>query len=82
VKILVAPKLIRMVDHEQTHVWYGRCPVCNGTWLDAGEFTDLKHTPSSICPRRIQARTPRVALGLRALVSVAAIADDVAGNGG
>jgi len=37
------PKMIRMVDHEQTHVWYERCPVCGGTWLDAGEFTDLKH---------------------------------------
>ncbi len=37
------PKMVRMVDHEQTHVWYERCPVCSGTWLDAGEFTDLKH---------------------------------------
>lgn len=36
------PKMIRMVDHEQTHVWYERCPVCSGTWLDAGEFSDLE----------------------------------------
>lgn len=37
------PKMIRMVDPDQTHIWYERCPVCGGTWLDAGEFSDLKH---------------------------------------
>lgn len=35
--------LLRMVDPEQTHIWYERCTVCSGTYLDAGEFKDLKH---------------------------------------
>lgn len=34
---------VRMVDREQTHVWYEQCFSCGGVWLDAGEFRDLKH---------------------------------------
>ncbi len=38
-------EMIRMVDAGQPHVRYEACTVCNGVFLDAGEFTDLKdHT--------------------------------------
>ena len=32
----------RMVDAAQPHIRVESCPVCQGTFLDAGEFTDLK----------------------------------------
>ena len=35
-------QMIRMVDPVQPHIWYEACKVCNGVFLDAGEFTDLK----------------------------------------
>ena len=35
--------MVRMLDHEQRHVWIERCATCGGTWLDAGEFRDLSH---------------------------------------
>jgi Zn-finger nucleic acid-binding protein len=34
--------MIRMVDPVQPHIWYEACTVCNGIFLDAGEFRDLK----------------------------------------
>lgn len=38
-------RMIRMVDAAQPHIRYESCKVCNGTFLDAGEFRDLKeHT--------------------------------------
>jgi Zn-finger nucleic acid-binding protein len=33
--------MIRMVDREQPHVWYESCPICHGSFFDAGEFKDL-----------------------------------------
>ena len=33
--------MVRMVDREQTHVWFERCSVCHGSFFDAGEFRDL-----------------------------------------
>ncbi len=37
--------MIRMVDHEQPHLWYESCTVCYGVFFDAGEFRDYKeHT--------------------------------------
>jgi len=35
-------QMIRMVDPVQPHVAFEACKVCNGVFLDAGEFTDLK----------------------------------------
>ncbi|MEQ8692259.1 MAG: zf-TFIIB domain-containing protein [Pseudomonadales bacterium] len=29
-------------DPEQRHIWYEQCNTCEGIFLDAGEFTDLK----------------------------------------
>jgi Zn-finger nucleic acid-binding protein len=34
--------MIRMVDAAQPHIWVESCPVCRGTFFDAGEFTDFK----------------------------------------
>jgi len=33
-------KMIRMVVNGQPHIWYEACPVCHGTYFDAGEFKD------------------------------------------
>jgi uncharacterized protein len=35
-------QMARMVDAAQPQIWVESCPVCHGTFLDAGEFTDLK----------------------------------------
>lgn len=34
--------MVRMVDADQPHIWVESCPVCHGTFFDAGEFTDFK----------------------------------------
>jgi PAT family beta-lactamase induction signal transducer AmpG len=31
----------RLVDPQQTHIWYEQCGSCHGSYFDAGEFTDL-----------------------------------------
>lgn len=35
-------RMSKMVDHQQPHIWYEKCPGCGGVYLDAGEFSDLK----------------------------------------
>jgi Zn-finger nucleic acid-binding protein len=35
-------RMIRMVDSSQPHIWFESCPVCYGTFFDAGEFRDFK----------------------------------------
>ena len=38
-------KMLSMVDKDQVHIQYESCPICYGTFFDAGEFRDLKqHT--------------------------------------
>lgn len=34
--------MIRMVDLDQSHIWYESCPTCYGVYFDAGEFRDYK----------------------------------------
>ena len=34
--------MLRMVVNGQPHIWYESCPVCYGTYFDAGEFKDFK----------------------------------------
>lgn len=36
-------KMDKISDPVQTHIWMESCPQCNKIFLDAGEFTDLKH---------------------------------------
>ena len=31
----------RLVDPEQTHIWFEQCESCRGSFFDAGELTDL-----------------------------------------
>jgi Zn-finger nucleic acid-binding protein len=33
--------MLRMVVNDQPHIWYEACPVCHGTYFDAGEFKDF-----------------------------------------
>lgn len=44
--VLNCPKcgspMVRMVDAQHTHIWYETCDECGGSFLDAGEFRDLK----------------------------------------
>jgi len=35
-------QMTKMVDLNQSHIWYEKCPVCYGIWFDAGEFRDFK----------------------------------------
>ncbi len=37
-----AEPMIPMVDKDQFHIKYESCPICYGTFFDAGEFRDLK----------------------------------------
>jgi len=32
----------RVPDEHKPHIWHERCPSCQGWFLDAGEFRDLK----------------------------------------
>jgi Zn-finger nucleic acid-binding protein len=34
--------MLRMVDAQQPRIWYETCEECGGSFLDAGEFRDLK----------------------------------------
>jgi Zn-finger nucleic acid-binding protein len=34
--------MVKLIDKDQYHIKYESCPVCYGTFFDAGEFTDLK----------------------------------------
>ncbi len=34
--------MTKHADPEQRHIWYEQCDTCEGIFLDAGEFTDLK----------------------------------------
>ena len=33
--------MVRVVDPQQTHIWYETCSSCHGSFLDAGELQDL-----------------------------------------
>ncbi len=33
--------MVRVVDPVQNHIWYETCSGCNGSYLDAGELSDL-----------------------------------------
>jgi PAT family beta-lactamase induction signal transducer AmpG len=44
--------MVRVVDPQQTHIWYEVCSSCSGSFFDAGEFTDLtQHTISDFFRR-------------------------------
>ncbi len=33
--------MVKVVDPQQTHIWYETCSSCHGSYLDAGELRDL-----------------------------------------
>jgi Zn-finger nucleic acid-binding protein len=37
----------RLVDPEQTHIWFEQCDDCHGSYFDAGELTDLATVTAS-----------------------------------
>ncbi len=44
--------MVRVVDPQQTHIWYEVCSSCSGSFFDAGEFVDLtQHTISDFFKR-------------------------------
>lgn len=44
--------MARVVDPQQTHIWYEVCSSCSGSFFDAGEFADLaQHTVSDFFKR-------------------------------
>jgi uncharacterized protein len=51
--------MVRMVDAARPHIRVESCPVCRGTFFDAGEFTDLKESPiGELLERRRRERAP------------------------
>lgn len=36
-------EMIGMIDQDQFHIHFERCPSCHGTYFDAGEFRDFKN---------------------------------------
>jgi len=34
--------MLRVVDNDHPHIWYETCEICGGSFLDAGEFKDMK----------------------------------------
>jgi Zn-finger nucleic acid-binding protein len=47
--------MAKVVDPEQTHIWYETCSSCNGSYLDAGELRDLSSLTISDIFKRIAA---------------------------
>jgi PAT family beta-lactamase induction signal transducer AmpG len=44
--------MVRVVDPQQTHIWFEVCSSCSGSFFDAGEFIDLaQHTISDFFKR-------------------------------
>ncbi len=42
-----AGEMNRLVDPEQTHIWFEQCGSCQGSYFDAGELTDLATVSAS-----------------------------------
>jgi len=44
--------MVKVVDPQQTHIWFEVCSSCSGSFFDAGEFTDITdHTISDFFKR-------------------------------
>jgi Zn-finger nucleic acid-binding protein len=51
--------MLRMVETAQPHIWVESCPVCHGTFFDAGEFKDLQeHAVGKLLRRQWRERAP------------------------
>jgi uncharacterized protein len=51
--------MVRMVDAAHPNVGVESCPMCNGSFFDAGEFTEFKeHTIGELLRRQRRERAP------------------------
>lgn len=51
--------MVRLVDEAQPQIWLESCPMCHGTFFDAGEFTEFKERAlGEFVRRRRRERTP------------------------
>jgi Zn-finger nucleic acid-binding protein len=51
--------MVRLVDGAQPQIWLESCPMCQGTFFDAGEFTELKEREvGELVRRRRRERAP------------------------
>jgi uncharacterized protein len=51
--------MVQMVHATQPRIWVESCPVCHGTFFDAGEFTDFKeHTIGELLRHQRRERAP------------------------
>jgi uncharacterized protein len=50
--------MVRMVNAAQPHIWVESCPVCHGTFFDAGEFSDFKDSMGELFRNRRRERAP------------------------
>jgi Zn-finger nucleic acid-binding protein len=51
--------MVRMVDRAYPQIWLESCPRCDGTFFDAGEFTDFKERElGELLRRRRSGRAP------------------------
>ena len=46
--------MMRVVDLQQTHIWYETCGSCNGLFLDAGELRDLSTVSAGEVPGGVE----------------------------
>ena len=54
-----AALMSRMVNKARPELWVEACPVCHGTFFDAGEFTDFKDDPvGQLFPNRRRESPP------------------------
>jgi Zn-finger nucleic acid-binding protein len=49
-------RMVRIRDHEQSHITLDSCPNCSSVFLDAGELTDMKSLTLMDHVRRLLAR--------------------------
>jgi Zn-finger nucleic acid-binding protein len=51
--------MIRLTVHEQPHIHLDSCPVCYGTYFDAGEFADFQDVTLVERARRFLGMKPK-----------------------
>ena len=60
--------MVRVVDPQQTHIWYETCSSCNGSYLDAGELKDLRqHDNLGLLQGPDRAGAQMTAMGIRVM---------------
>ncbi len=55
-----ASPMVRIVDPKQSHIHLETCPVCQGTFFDAGEFKDWKPRDRARRDQELVCSSPRL----------------------